>query len=292
MKTMMPRRWVGRLCCAALSLSLGYAPSIAAQNADLGAGTKVRTCNIKGTVRLTIAGITTNTPLTCVNATTQASEGVDDKELANTTTLGVPLVANVAAVEAPYGVSHWANAPSLTTLSGMAGAAGMQVAQDGIQSNDVAGRMDCSSTQGSAQVSCTVGMAIGSLNIGGQPVAIPPDPVPINTSLPVVGLDLEVNVLGMPLIHVPLSGAVVLNQVKTRIVPGSRSVIVEHSPVSVALSGQVQLSGLGLLEIHISVDDYNEDEIASVGGNNELPPPAPVVSLISGADLQKWLGGQ
>ncbi|RPE75458.1 hypothetical protein [Vulcaniibacterium tengchongense] len=258
----------------------GLSPPAFAQSANVQSAS-TSTCNIKGRVTLTIAGIRSEVPLTCVNPTGQSAPGSDASALASTTALGIPAIANLASVSAPFGESAWKNSPGTTMLIGDAGASDVALLQDGVSTADVAGRIDCVSTTGSAIVDCAAAMAIGALHIGGQEVDLPPEPIPINTVVPIANLDLAVALPLVGTIAVPINGAVTLNRVE---VTGqdSNNPRIEHAPISVSASGSVDVLGVGLVGVDIRLDDYTDMKItwrSDAGPVAITLRPAPYESL-------------
>lgn len=261
--SMTPRALAGALAGALTLTAVAHAPLAAAQNTDL-TSASVRTCNVKGVVRITVLGITTTTPLACVNPTTQTAPGNDDSALADTTTLGIPAVANLATVSAPFGESDWTNTPQVTWLFGDAGASNISLAQGMVQTSDVAGYMSCDSTAGLSTFICEVAMTLGATTIGGFPVVLPPQPIPLNYTIPVIGLHLAVHPLGLPLLNIPVSGQLVLNKL-TATSTGSSSLTVEHAPLSLILAGSVTVLGIGAIAAELELVDYDNVKISGEG---------------------------
>lgn len=233
---------------SAMALACLSAPALA-QNAQ------VATCNLKGTVTLTVAGIPTHLPLACVNGTEQTTPGTDTSVVAGTTTLGIPAVANLASVSAPFGESIRTDSPNATVLTGDAGASDVSLLQGGVATSDVAGRLTCTVPTANSPTHCTAAMTIGTVAIGGLNIPIPAEPVPINTVIPISNLNVAVQVAGIGLVNVPLNGALTLNKV-TVTGEGTLDARIEHAPISVSVSGSAHLLGVPLVSLDITLDDY------------------------------------
>ncbi len=238
---------------AIAAMALAHAGPARAQDADLGTAS-AETCNVTGGVTVRLLGLTTTWPIGCLNPTRQIASGADDAALADTTVVGVPAVANVATVRAPFGDSTWSDEPNTTALTVDAGAAAVDLVQDMVRSGDVRGLLRCATTTGNATIECIAGTTIGLLTINGQPVAIPPDPIPFNHTIAVADLPVRLTLAGLPAISLRLGGRVVINQLSVRGI-GTSSAEVAHAPLHVELRGTTQVLGLGLLDVEIRVTD-------------------------------------
>lgn len=253
------------------SLSLSHAPSAHAQDAGL-ASASMMTCNLKGSVRVTVAGGTPTTyNLSCLNPTAQTASGSDDSALIGVHTQGVPGIGNLASINAPFGLSDWTNGINSTVLSGEAGATEIKLLQDAIQAENVAGSMSCTTITGNRQAVCDVAMTLGTLRIAGQRVQLPPNPIPVNTTVAVAGVNLQVQPTGLPMLQVPLSGELVLNQVKVT-GAGTPALRIEHAPMAGHLQGKVNVLGIGAVELEVTLEDYDEGSWQSKNGTRYLDP--------------------
>lgn len=255
-------------CLSVLSfvLLMSYLPQAAAQSSDLKAGV-ASSCNIKGTLTLTVLGIASTRVLTCLNPTEQSHRaGGDDSSITGDLIAGVPGLVNLASVKAPYGQSDYSILPGTTVLTVHAGADEISLIQNQIQSSGVDGSTECVASTGDNIVHCAVDMTLANLTVNGQPVQIPASPIPFNSRIAIADLHIQVEVLGIGLVDIPLSGYMYLNRIRIQS-DSSSQMQLKHSPLSVELQGHVSVLGIGLVDARISLDDYGETRIrnASTG---------------------------
>jgi hypothetical protein len=164
-------------------------------------------------------------------------------------------VDSIAVVEAPEGGSAVQPTFLGVTYSSAAEASKIALLLDGIDIEDVAGRASCETAAGNPVATCTLGMAVGGIRIAGQPIEIPPEPIPMNATVP-INLDVAVNALGLTL-AVPVTGNLTLNDVK---VTGENTspLIFEHAPVALQASGKVSVLGLGIVGLEVDIKDYEK----------------------------------
>lgn len=240
---------IARLC---LPLTLFATTHAWAQNADL-ASAEVNTCNIDGYVSITVLGITTQYPVSCINGSQQSTPGTDTASLLGTQTANVTVVNSIASVTAPVGVSDYATTPSHTTLFGETGAENVSLAQGLVGVDGVVAQLQCSSTTSQQTLPCAVYMTVGGVSINGSSASLPADPIPFGYQIPVSNLAITATVLGVPVTFSNLSGTVTLNQLN---VSRTGSLLkIEHVPVAVDLTGSTQVLGIGLIGIGVHVRD-------------------------------------
>lgn len=215
----------------------------------------VSTCNVKGTVTVTVLGAPAVLPVICLNETQQTAPGVDESAVIGTQTIGIPMIANIASVNAPYGTSKWQNAINATALTGGAQLEDIGLVQNGVTADGVAGYFACASGSSTNEVHCAAGTEIATLMVAGQPVTLPQAPIPVNYQIPIADLNVQVNVLGIGLLSVPLNGALTLNKVTTSGL-GTSTVLVDHAALSLTLSGGVNTL-LGPVTVAINLDDFS-----------------------------------
>lgn len=244
-----------------------YSPYTKAQDSDLKSAL-METCNVRGSVTITVLDIPVTTPLICANQSKESAPGDDVSDLAGTSIVDVPGIANLATIQAPSGESLWVDSTSTTTLFGDASASELNLLQGNIQVADVDGWALCNSSTGSAETVCGLGMKLGSLLVNGQPVAIPSQPIPFNYGVAISGIVIQVNVLGV-IYRVPLSGSLVLNKV-TLANNDTTSPDLAYAPVSLSLSGAVDGPGGSKLGVDLQLDDYAEANLISWTQDNNM----------------------
>lgn len=243
----------------AILASCGICPAFA-QDTSITSVT-VGTCNLSGSVKVTVLGVVTTAALPCVNPTGVNAPGMDQDELAGTTTLGVPAVANVATVSAPKGESAYGNlAIGTTTLLGYETLDYASAMQGQIVTGGMAGGIVCDSSGGT--ITCGAATGVASLQVGGQTVVLPSDPIPLNYTIPIANLSLAVNVLGVGLLNIPVSGNIVLNKVS--VTGTSTHPLIHHALFQASLAGSVSVLGLGLVSVEATVVDDTMQELAAL----------------------------
>lgn len=260
----MTRKLLGSLF---IVLGAIWGPQALSQSSDIESAT-VGTCNLKGSVSVTVLGVTTTTPLACLNETTQDAPGEDSDSITGDVNVSVPGVVDVANVTAPNGVASYLVEPDTTLLSGLAEVKDIDLAQDTVAANSVQGDMSCEQSTGDNFIECQGEVSIASLDINGLPASVP-SPTPYNYTIP-VSSSLQVSVLGLLPVSVPVSGDLKLNEVvvsgATPQVSGpsvlipmqqpGESLTVEHNAMHLSLDGSVQLLGIGLVEVEVDIIDY------------------------------------
>lgn len=238
----------------------GYAPQAFSQDAI------ISTCNIQGSVKVTVGSVTKSYQLACVNPTAQDATGQDDSELVGTTQLGVPAVANIAEVSAPFAASERLESPDSILFGAYAGASGVGMVQGGVMATDVAGWTSCAIPTQYADLHCDVAMTIGTLVVGGQVVPVPSGPIPINTQIPIVNLGLAVNLAGfgglpgLGVVNVPLQGTLTLNNLAITEV-GTNALRIEHAPIALEAAGGLFVGAIAVA-VEIKVEDYEDGYIS------------------------------
>ncbi|WP_035051699.1 hypothetical protein [Andreprevotia chitinilytica] len=214
----------------------------------------VKTCNIKGSVTITIAGVNYLDDLGCANPTDEPAPGENKNSAVNTTTVGVTALSNVAGVTAPFGDAKYDNSvANKTILTGTAGESGLSLVQGLVQSTDVAGQVTCTAVSGSSTLNCTAATTLGTTTVNGSPISIPAQPIPLNYTIALTGLNVGINLAGIP-VTVPVSGSLILNEL---VVTGlnTHNVTIAHNPVHLILSGSANALGSGLVGVSINVID-------------------------------------
>lgn len=215
---------------------------------------------------VTVLGVTTTTPLACLNETTQDAPGEDSDSITGDVNVSVPGVVDVANVSAPNGVASYLVEPDTTLLSGLAEAENIDLAQDAVAANSVQGDISCEQSTGDNFIECQGEVSIASLGVNGLPASVP-SPTPYNYTIP-VSSSLQVSVLGLLPVSVPVSGDLKLNEVVVSgatpqvsgpsvLIPAQpgETLTVEHNAMHLNLSGSVQLLGIGLVEVEVDVID-------------------------------------
>lgn len=266
-----------------------------AQDSDL-VSTTVGTCNLSGSVKVTALGVVTTTPLPCVNPTGVNAQGADHDEIVGTMAIGVPALANVASVSAPEGFSALGGvAVGSTALAGFERLDYESVMQGQVLTEGLAGGLVCESSAGT--LTCGAGTGIASLEVAGQPVVLPSAPIPLDYTLPLANLSLAVNVLGIGVLNIPVSGNIVFNKVVVTGIPTQRHVA--HSLLEIHLTGSVTLFGLGVISVDAKIVDSSQ--IALVGTREIAVSAAPITAqqacevtldLIELVDLGNTVSGQ
>jgi hypothetical protein len=246
-----------RIAYSALALSLfSLSPIAFAQNADL-TSASVNTCNVKGSVSITVLGVTTTLPITCINPSQETAAGNDEDSTTGNVNVGVPGVVNVADLAAPYGESNYVNGPNETSLVGATTVDDASLVQDVIAASGVRGLLICESTTGEDSLRCSAGTEIAQLLVNGQAVVLPPSPIPLNYPVAVAGGAVQITVPGLGLlVSVPVSGSLTLNEVITH-GAGTQQLTVEHAPLHARLDGQVTVAGIGIIKLTIDAVDYS-----------------------------------
>lgn len=246
-----------RIAYSALALSLfSLSPIASAQNADL-TSASVNTCNVKGSVSITVLGVTTTQPITCINPSQKTAPGNDEDSTTGNVNVGVPSVVNVADLAAPYGESNYVNGPNETLLVGATTADDARLVQEIISASGVRGLLSCESATGEGSVRCSAGTEIAQLLINGQAVTLPPSPIPLNYPVAIVGGAVQITVPGLGPISVPVSGSLTLNEVITH-GAGTQQLTFEHAPLHARLKGQVEVAGMGIIGLTVDVVDYSD----------------------------------
>ena len=251
---------LGFMVVSAVMGSIGMTAPVAAQNSGIRTAA-VATCNIRGSVALTVRGVTTVSPLTCANPTQRTAPGNDAKASTDTTSVGTSAMANLANVSGAYGRSLWevhpqdVRATRLTVLMGRAQASSMRFLQDGIEVNDAAGWSRCSSLSGNSKLSCIFGTTLDSLVINGRAWPLP-SPVPLNYPVALRNVPLRIEVLGRT-VDMLMSGQVTLNKVS---ISGQSSpeLRIVHAPIAVDVAGAATVSEVGTVQVRLNVENASE----------------------------------
>ena len=244
-------RWFAVFGLTALTFASTAVPQAYAATAAAAGSPSVTACAITGTVTVTIAGIGAPVPIGCLNQATQSSPGTTDQAVANISVPGTAGIGNLGNIESPDSLAQYTSTADGVTLSGSTKAASVQLVQSLISAQNIGERLTCA-LNGQCQSSTT----IGSFTVGGQAQTLP-TPIPVNYSLP-VQLNITLNLAGVGAITVPLSGVVVLNELKTT---GTGSTTeVQHAAIHVTLGGglnvNLPLVGLQLINVSIDLVDY------------------------------------
>lgn len=243
------------LSAALASLLLLAAGSSAAlaQNADLNSGS-VGTCNIKGTVSVTLLGKTHSYPLPCINKTQLSARGVDEKALVEPFKLDVPVLGDVIHLKLAEGRSDFTPAFNASIRRGLTQAAEFDALQGLIAVNALQGGLICEDSRDTKRVQCEAFTSVGAMLLNGQPVSLPPE-IPLNHVVPITKSPVEITLplLGT-VISVPLSGAIVLNEVVVT-GDGTPQLAVEHHPIHATLSGSLRTLGAGLVTVNVDITD-------------------------------------
>jgi len=219
----------------------------------------VLTCNVAGTVELTILGLTKIMKLPCLNQTEKNSLGASESNAADAN-IGVPGVLNLAAVEAPNSLSGYLTTSNSTMLNGGARASSVQLAQGLVKATAVGGAARCTITAGSKTITCEGETALETLTVNGQQIPLPPQPMPIGYPLAKVQGKLTVSVLNIP-VKIPVSGVLKGNDF---VVSGlnSEKISIQHAPLKLQLEGDIKL-GLSLVKVKVNIVDVSDVEFES-----------------------------
>lgn len=243
-------------------LSAAGASNAFAQATQLSAA-GITACAARGSVTITVAGLSTTTPIACVNQAQQTSPGTSDKTEANASIsiLGLVSVADVSAAES---IAQFALAPHSTILTGSAQASSASFAQGLIATDGVKGQVTCTANTGDRTLHCQASSTIAHITVAGQTATLP-TPIPRNYSLPVQG-NLSVTVLGL-LVTVGVTGAAVLNEVSVDGV-NTPTVTVKQHTVHLTLGGGATLSGGQVLNVQLDlIDDATAYVVVPNQGN-------------------------
>lgn len=235
-----------------LLLAAGSSPAFA-ENPDLDTGS-VSTCNVKGTVTVTLLGNTVAYPLTCVNETKRSERGIDEKSIIKDVDLSLPVLEDAVNLRLVQGESEYTTAPFTTTRRGRTEGAAFDALQGLIAMDAVAGGLECTDSSVTRQVDCKAFTTVGAMLLNGKPVDLPTN-IPLNFTLPLVNgpVDIQLPLLGR-VVSVPLNGKVVLNEV---VVSGDGTEpTIEHNPVHASLSGTVDVLGAGLVKVNVDIIDH------------------------------------
>lgn len=255
------------LCSLFIALGAIWGPLAFSQSSDIESA-MVGTCNLKGSVSVTVLGITTTTPLACLNETTQDVPGEDGDSITGDINVSAPGVSDVANVSAPNGVASYLVEPNTTLLHGLAEVKDIDLVQDTVAANSVQGDISCEQSTGDNFIECQGEVSIASLDVNGLPASVP-SPISYNYTIP-ISSSLQVSVLGLLPVPVPVSGGLKLNEVVVSgatpqisgpsvlipIQPGE-SLTVEHNAMHLSLAGSVNLLGIGLVEVEVDVIDHS-----------------------------------
>lgn len=235
---------LGALACA---LSLGvFAQQAAAQSSEVSSAA-VRTCGVGGSVTVSVLGLTTTLPLSCVGQAQRTNAGSDDSSVADIE-LGLLGIVDVIKLSAAHQSADYTLATGATALDGASEAAGVSLIQDIVTAEGVRGSLSCDSLSGSTRLHCQAGTTVARVRLGGGDIVNLPSPLPRDFTVP-IGATLRLTVLGIP-ITVPVGGSLILNQSRAAGV-GSRNVLVTHQPAQLGLGGSVSVGGLGLVAVRV-----------------------------------------
>jgi len=232
----------------------GVPPAVVAQNADL-TSASVNTCNVKGSVSITVLGVVTTVPVTCINPSQETSPGNDEESVTGNVIADVPGVVRVADLAAPYGESNYVNAPNKTWLAGGTNVEDASLVQGMVAASGVRGLVICESNTGDSTLHCSAYTEIAQLSVNGQAVTLPPAPIPLNHTLAVTGGAVQITVLGIP-VSVPVSGSLTLSEVTSSGV-GTPNLTIEHAPLHVRVNGSVNVAGIGVVGLAVDVMDWS-----------------------------------
>lgn len=210
----------------------------------------VTACAVQGAVTVTVAGIPTTVPVSCLNEAQQTSPGSTDQATANVSTptlLGLP---SLASIDAPDSKVSLASSAGGLTLTGATTASNVALVSGLVNARDVQETLSCVVTSGGSTPTCQSSTTIGSLTLGGQ-AQILPTPIPQNYTLPLQG-NITVEVLGQPT-TLGVSGNVVLNEMKISAVNYGEKT--QHDLIHASLHGQATALGVGLVDVNIDLDD-------------------------------------
>lgn len=251
-----------------ISLSIGFfgASQGVAQPVDFDSAS-MRTCNVLGSVSVTVLGITTTTPIGCLNEAEQTTPGEDSSSITGDIDVSAPGFANMANLSAPNGIASYSIDSDTTVLTGLAAVENIDIAQDMVSASTAQGEMSCEYISGNDFLECQGDVSIDSLHLNDNPVSLP-DPIPYGYTIPASG-NLQVSVLGLLPVSVPVSGNLKLNEivvtgatpeisgsiVKIPISPGNDTQV-EQNSLRLSVSGSINILGIGLINIEMDIIDY------------------------------------
>lgn len=235
---------------------LGEAPPSFAQDTNLVASS-VTACGIGGTVTLTIAGITTVTPIDCVSKAYVDAPGRNQEQTASVT-VGVPGIADVAELSALTTDAQESVSPNTTSLSGSVDVTTIGLINNAIVVNSINPTTVCNAITGDTTLQCKITVAGLNVSVAGKTIPVP-NPVPPNFSIPLPNIGIVVSTpLGA--VSVPASGTLLLNGASASGI-GTTATTVDQDGMQLILSGNVTVAGLGLINVTVNVVESQSFEL-------------------------------
>lgn len=240
------KRWSVLLMFA---ISVSAAPDVFAQATQI-SNASITACAARGSATITVAGLSTTLPISCLNQAQRTSPGTSDVTAANATVsiAGLINVANVSSVES---IAQFIDAPNSTQLAGTAQASSISLAQGLVATQNMKGQLSCAADTGDRTLHCAASSTVGHLTIAGQSVTLP-TPIPRNYTLPVQG-NLTLTVLGLP-VTVGVTGAAILNEASA-MGENSPTVTVQQHTVHLMLGGGATIPGGSLVNVSLDIVD-------------------------------------
>jgi hypothetical protein len=251
-----------------LAAAVGSTP-VVAQDVGL-ASASATVCSVKGTVTLTIAGITQVLPISCQGQATVSAAGTNQTVTGNLT-VGVPGVANIVSLSNLTAIAQETLGANATTLSGSIQTGSTSLLNNTVVVSGAKATLTCTATTMATTLQCQPAVSGASVSVNGQAISVP-NPIPLNYTIPLPSVSVVVQTpLGA--ISVPTSGTLTLNGV---VADGTNTSNLNVAQLGehLQVGGGVNVLGLGL--VNVSVDATNSSSF-----NLQTAASVPVFSKVT-----------
>lgn len=251
-----------------LAAAVGSTP-VVAQDVGL-ASASATVCSVKGTITLTIAGITQVLPISCQGQATVSAAGTNQTITGNLT-VGVPGVANIVSLSNVTAIAQETLGANATTLSGSIQTGSTSLLNNTVVVSGAKATLTCSATIMATTLQCQPAVSGASVSVNGQAISVP-NPIPLNYTIPLPSVSVVVQTpLGA--ISVPTSGTLTLNGV---VADGTNTSNLNVAQLGehLQVGGGVNVLGLGL--VNVSVDATNSSSF-----NLQTAASVPVFSKVT-----------